>query len=153
MKRFIHSSTPQSPLSQLIKRIDYFNIVDDCSQCNSKVEDTQLEIELPLDHDVKLDLLNLFKKCNSVIIERRQNNLDFITEHDLTIRDILAIMHNLKEDDFNDDTHIITRRSTVITLNPRIQLPYERNAIEIDLCIRLDIDENRRSAAAFISID
>lgn len=213
MKRYVRSSTAESPLTNVVRRIDYFVLVDDCNECDfavinapdnidddsteylltvpdkmlkslsdaeiesinnvgvldrlakvcrDRLTPDQIEIltaeykkEIPLDRETKLDLLHLFNKCNRVILERRRKNLDFVTQYDLTPRDILSILHNLKEEDFDATTYSINYGhlgSNPIVLKPKILIPQEKVITGANLYVKLNVDESDHSAAAFISI-
>lgn len=212
MKKWIHPTTNLT-LSDILDRIDYFVIVDDCNECNLAiinasdeidVDDTEYLLSLPdnllvqlpdkdiqsvkdvgvidrlvklckdrlnaeqlalyreeckkkvpLDTSAKLELLDLFKSCNKVIIERRKKNLDFIARYDLSKEDILSILHSLEVKDFDSKTKSINYShlgDDLVILHPNILIPDKDVVVGANSYVKLDIDESTNSAAAFVSI-
>lgn len=212
MKRYIHADTSLQ-LSDIISKIDYFVVVDDCAEydlsvinasdgidgddteyllslpdrrlaalpddkiesivdigvldrlakiCKDRLTDLQIAIlkaeyekKLPLDDVTKEELLTLFKECNKVIVSPRKKNLDFLAMYDLTDKDVLAILHALRKEDFDSKTRSINYGhlgNTLMLLHPRILIPYEGVMVGANLYVKLDIDETTKSAAVFISI-
>ena len=111
--------------------------------------------KVDIDDTDRKALLEMFRDCNRVTVENRRKNNDFINEYDLDSTDILAILHNLKLSDFDKKTRSINYGhlgNNLIILKPSILIPRSDVMINAKLYVKLDIDYEDRTCAAFISI-